>query len=288
MRQPLYILAFIVLGLLFPAAERLDFLVRYFLMGMLFFSFLRIHPRELRPRLSHAWVLLAQIALGFGAYWVLRPIDDTLGQAAFIIGVAPTAAAAIVVSDLLKRDAGFIISSLLVTTLGLALVLPLLLSPILGQAAPLDRGALVGLVLVTIGLPFLASSAISLFSSHWRERITRFRHMVFYLFLANIFLASAKTGHFFAQQPAEALPFLLRTAAATALLCVLNFFVGYLVGGRRWNLETCIALGRKNTMLSIWLAIAFLSPLAVVGPMWYIFWQNVVDAFLLWRFGRRG
>jgi BASS family bile acid:Na+ symporter len=41
------------------------------------------------------------------------------------------------------------------------------------------------------------------------------------------------------------------------------------------------ALGQKNTILAIWLAQTFFSPLVVVAPATYVVWQNLVNSFQL-------
>ena len=43
-------------------------------------------------------------------------------------------------------------------------------------------------------------------------------------------------------------------------------------------MEGSLALGRKNTMLSIWIALEYINPPTVLAPMLYILLQNVFVA----------
>ena len=47
------------------------------------------------------------------------------------------------------------------------------------------------------------------------------------------------------------------------------------------------AFGQKNTTLAIWMAQAYLVPVASMAPAAYIIWQNLFNSFQLMRAGRR-
>ena len=42
------------------------------------------------------------------------------------------------------------------------------------------------------------------------------------------------------------------------------------------------AMGQKNTVVGIWLALTFLDPLAALAPGAYVIWQNMVNAWQIW------
>ena len=43
------------------------------------------------------------------------------------------------------------------------------------------------------------------------------------------------------------------------------------------------ALGQKNTVLAIWMAVTYLNPLSSVGPGSYVVWQNIINSWQLWK-----
>jgi BASS family bile acid:Na+ symporter len=47
------------------------------------------------------------------------------------------------------------------------------------------------------------------------------------------------------------------------------------------------AFGQKNTTLAIWMAQAYLVPIASMAPAVYIIWQNLFNSIQLMMAGRR-
>ena len=124
-------------GMFFPQVAGLNFLIRYLLMAMLFMVFLKLNVKDLKIRRSH-WILLAvNLAVGISAYLITLWLtgNRTLAQAAFFTGITPTAAAASVVMGFLRGNAGYVITSFIVTTTGMALFMPFLLSWICGNTS---------------------------------------------------------------------------------------------------------------------------------------------------------
>jgi len=91
----------------------------------------------------------------------------------------------------------------------------------------------------------------------------------------------------FDSQQIDAVSVLLQIGSATLFICVLNFATGWLIGPRRCRLETSQLLGQKNTSFTIYLAITFASPVAALGPLFYILWHNSWNAIQMFQFERR-
>ena len=73
-------------------------------------------------------------------------------------------------------------------------------------------------------------------------------------------------------------------AFAALLLCVAQFALGRWIG-KKYG-ETIAGgqgLGQKNTILAIWMAQVYLSPLSSIGPAAYVLWQNSINSWQLWR-----
>ena len=67
-------------------------------------------------------------------------------------------------------------------------------------------------------------------------------------------------------------------------MCCLQFFLGKRIGARYGERITGgQALGQKNTILAIWLAHTYLTPVTAVGAGSYVVWQNIINSWQLWR-----
>ncbi|MTB49882.1 hypothetical protein [Lewinella sp. W8] len=277
-KSGLIILA-LLLGLFFPSAEGLSFLIRPFLMILLFFSFLgvRIGKSIFYRQQWYAAALLPLLAML--AYWLGSLHGTDLGLLLFAIALAPTAIISPVIAGIMRRDAGYLVGSILITHGAMAVVLPFLIPLVLGQQPPLSE--LVSLffsILITIGVPLAAAQLVRSFSAPLHAFLTGISPWFFSLFVTNVFIASAKLSHFLRYESSTDWSVVWLAAGAVGLLCLLNFTVGAYLLPPGQRVEGSLALGRKNTMLAIWIALAFLGPLATLGPMLYILWQNAVMA----------
>lgn len=73
---------------------------------MLFVTFCRVRPREMRPSMLHVWLLVIQIAGCVAVYLALRPFDTVIAQGAMICILAPVAMAAVVIAGHAGRQRG--------------------------------------------------------------------------------------------------------------------------------------------------------------------------------------
>jgi bile acid:Na+ symporter, BASS family len=64
---------------------------------------------------------------------------------------------------------------------------------------------------------------------------------------------------------------------------VVNFSLGYLIGGRTFAREASQSLGQKNTTFTIYLALTYASPLIALGPTFYVVWHNLWNSWQLHR-----
>lgn len=283
MRKTLYLLGVIVLGAFLPQLEPYQYLIRYSLMTLLFFSFLKIKLDFSIFHKKHIIVLLLNLLLGIAAYLIVLPLDLSMAQGAFVITVAPTGIAAIVWADLFKSDIAFITGSIIVTNLAIILVFPLLASFLLRLEGDVNAFQILQSIAITIAVPMLLSQIANRIPKV-REQLMKIVGVAFIFFLTNIFLATAKVSHFLRYEstlPPErlALVFLI-----IAICGGLSFYIGSLISKGKSALETSLSLGRKNTMLAIWLATTYLQPTALLGPMCYVILQNIYNSWQLTRF----
>lgn len=68
------------------------------------------------------------------------------------------------------------------------------------------------------------------------------------------------------------------------VVCLIQFKIGRMVGRRFGDpIAGGQGLAQKNTVLAVWLALAYMNPLASIGPAAYIAWQNIINSAQLMR-----
>lgn len=71
-------------------------------------------------------------------------------------------------------------------------------------------------------------------------------------------------------------------------IVALQFYIGKQVGSRyNDRIAAGQGLAQKNTVLSIWIAMTFLSPTAAIGPGVCLLWQNIVNSWQIWTHNKK-
>ena len=270
-------------GFCFPQASALSFLIRYMIALMMFCSLLKMRSSR-RPLLREHWLILgANIVLGMGSWAILHLLGfKVLAEAAFFVGITPTATAASAVTSMLGGRQEFVISSFLVTNIGMALLLPWLIPFVTGsETSGLFLHVAKSLFFV-MGLPFIG---VMLFRKFVKNQDFFFKisgQCAFYIWVVAIFLIIANAAQFLYSRSGGLLE-VICIALISLLLCFLGFFTGVRIGGKRRPLECGQSLGQKNTTLTIYLALVYASPAAALGPAFYVIWHNTWNAIQLWK-----
>ncbi len=287
--QALYIFLAMVLGILIHQAHELTFLVRYFVMIMLFYAFLRVDFRRDILDRSHLAVVLANVVLPLAFFFLFLPLGESTALAAFIIAYAPTAAGAPVIAGFLRQEVPFVTASVLLTSPVVAVVLPLVLPLVARVEVVISTMDVLGPVMALVFIPLLVSQLIRRHRKQWVPFFFRAGNVAFYLFLTNVFLASAKASHYIRFESEAPWRTLVSMAGVIGLVCLLQFKFGeWVIGRRRLPMESGMALGRKNTMFALWVALTFLSPLIALGPIFYILFQNAYNSWQLFLMKSEG
>ena len=279
MWKSLLILVSLLAGLWVPAAGQGQFLVRPFLMILLFFSFLGVRlDREVFAR-RQLWVALLLPFIGGVAFWLGRWYSPELGWMLFVIAIAPTAIISPVLAEIMRRKVAYLIGSILISHGVVALVLPVLIPWLSGQnPAASELFRLFFAIVSTVLTPLIAAQVLRRYFPRTTAVLLRISPYVFGLFLANIFIASANLSHYLQFESELGWSVVAVAAGAICLLGLGNFGLGAWLAPSSLRVEGSLALGRKNTMLSIWIALAFIGPAATLGPMLYILFQNTFNA----------
>ena len=214
---------------------------------MLFVTFCRVRPSEMRLSMLHGWLLLFQTIACVGVYFLLLPLDRTVAQGAMICVLAPA-----VLSFAGTGACSFAGM--------LARIVPLLVLPF--AAAQCCRAVLPGV-------------------AGW---VAAHSQISFYLWLVSLAVVIGRTTAFLIDLHDASAATELWLAAAALVICLVQFKTGRAIG-RRYGDPAAggQSLGQKNTVLAVWMAQSFLDPISSVAPTAYIVFQNFVNSYQIWR-----
>jgi BASS family bile acid:Na+ symporter len=280
----LLLLIAMLIGVFVPQAYRYSFLIQSLLMVMLFFAFLDI---DLKPRPSQKGVfciLLANVSIAFAAYALLARLDLQLALAAFLTAIAPTAISAAVIVSFVKGDMEYILASILLTNIIIAFIIPFTLPSLTGtamQISPLNVFRSTALVMF---LPLLLAQLVKKLPSGSQKILRQGKSFSLPLWLFTLFIVSAKASDFLRNENAASLATIGTIALVSLIICMTNFGIGVLLGGRSHWRESGQALGHKNLTFVIWVALTFVNPLVAMGPIFYIIYHHIYNSWLIYQF----
>ena len=284
--KPAWIVLALGTGALFPQLK-CNAVVSVSLMLMLTMNFMRLDFRRMRPHPTHAILLILNILFAIGPFLLLRPLNPALAEAAFWTGIAPTAISAAVFTGFLGGSESYVLTSFLFSNILIPMMLPLLL-PMLSPDVAFSLSTILDIargIVKLVGVPLLIGQAI-----HWLggSRLKRvpprfFSATTFVLWVAMLLCIAANASDFIRshEEGQGHGRVIVGIALMGAVLAVLNFGVGSLLPPKTFKQENCQSLGQKNTSLAICLALAYGSPIAALGPTFYVFYHNIWNAIQL-------
>ena len=273
-----------LVGALLPQAQAFSFLIQYLLMVMLFFAFLDIEFKPQKFQKSVLWVLLANVVVSFVSYMALAPFNLMLALAAFMTAIAPTAIAAPVIISFIQREVEYVVASVVLTNIASALIVPLALPSLLGKVIQISVWEVLQPVLVVMFVPLLLAQLVSRLPVEAQSIIRKGKVSSFSIWLVNLFIISAKASDFLRNDNTDSISTLAVIAFVSLVICIVNFSVGALLGGRSHWQEASQALGQKNLSFVVWIALTFINPLVAMGPMFYIVYHHIYNSWLIYRF----
>lgn len=279
MKQSLLILIAIVLGVIFPQGHQITFLIQYTLMIMLFFAFLgtRVHWNIFYR--SHLIIAAFNIMLPLIFYFTVLPLGKILALTAFVCSIPPTAAAAPVLGQFMRTNVSYVTAAVIITNPLIALALPVLLPLLMPIDQPISIVEVLIPVLKVIGIPLVMASLIKFYSHSTTARLLKVKMLAFYLFIFNVWLGCGNATHFLQTNSEVETRFLVEVILLTASICIITFKLGAFLVAKDNRLAGSLALGRKNTMFGLWIALTFVNPLVALGPISYIIMQNAYNSY---------
>jgi len=281
------LLVTMLIGAFLPQFHGFTFLMQYLIMAMLFFAFLDIEFKPQMFQKSVFWILLANVAVAFISYELLRSFDMMLALTAFMTAIAPTATAAPVLISFIQGKVEYVVAAVLLTNVANAVIIPLTLPFLLGAHIQISLWQVLQPVMVTMFVPLILARLASYLPSNTQTVIRVGKRFSFLLWLSSLFLASANASNFLRNENSDSALTLLTIALISLVLCIANFGVGALLGGRRDWQEASQSLGQKNLAFVIWIALTFINPLVAMGPTFYILFHHLYNSWSIYQFEKR-
>lgn len=263
----------------------------YFIFLMLYFSFNSLDVKTMRFTMFDFWLLLFQLVVSTGIYFLIRPFDETLAEGAFVTVLAPTAAAAIAVSLILGANIGMMSTYLIACNLMVAVVAPLSFT-LIGASPDISFWssflAILGKVFPLLIAPFLLAVLTRWLLPKANDYINRHKSLSFYVWAVSLTVVISRAIGLLVNEFHEHRMMFLWMVVISVFLCFLQFFVGHLIGKRYGDrVAGGQALGQKNTVLAIWMAQSYLIPLCSLVPTLYVIWQNLYNSFQMMQKEKR-
>ena len=324
----------------FPVFRHLTWMLPPLIFLMLFFTFCKINPLDLRMRTWHCVVLATQLILGIGIYYGLLAIgsevigrlgDQVIGandiaiisQGLMLCILMPTATAAPIIAGKLGGSIQNLTSFTLLSNIATAIIVPLFF-PVVNPSAGIEFATAFWMILKKISPlllgPFFAAWLLRIgYNIYQRKKGSgktftlskKWATMPFYVWVMTLIVLMADLTYTLIHQEYSYWTIGILCVGSIAT-CLLQFGLGRWIGLRfpattkgedyrdvlinpeaaNYSMEQVSritagqAFGQKNTTLAIWMAQAYLVPVASMAPAAYIIWQNLFNSIQLSRAGK--
>lgn len=291
--------------------EILGFIQPALIFMMLFLTFCRIRPKDLKPHRWHWWLLLIQggmfVILSILAICVLEWFpacsEDlvVLIESAMLCFICPTATAAAVVTRKLGGDVPGITTYIVLINILTALLVPILIPLIRPETALgfwLSFKMIMAKVFPLLITPCLCAWLIRYLLPMFHRKLLSYPDLAFYLWSIALTLAIAVTTKSIVHTTMNVW-LILAMSFVSLFCCAFQFWAGRAIGSRyvpRFKEHSTKAveqgrivrkvtagqsMGQKNTVFAIWLAYTFMTPeTAIVGGL-YSIWHNIYNSWQL-------
>ena len=269
---------------------KIEAVAPYLIFIMLFITFCKVKPRELRITSLSRRLLLVQIVGAVGVYCALRPFSEALAQGTAICVFCPTATAAPVITGLLGGSVPRLATFSIVSNITVAVTAPVFFS--LAGAADIDfiesmRGIAMRVVPLIVA-PLALALILLAVAPKAHAAIASRQSWSFYIWALSLFIVVGRAVSFVMSEPPSMIPQMIAIALCAGAVCGAQFYIGRRIGRSCGDkIAGAQGLGQKNTVLAIWMALTYLNPISSVGPAAYVAWQNTVNSLQLYYKDKR-
>ncbi|MDE6370276.1 MAG: transporter [Duncaniella sp.] len=272
------------------AAEAIGVIQPLLIFAMLFLTFCKIDPRELRLKRWHLWLLLIQCGVfaGIGCILIAMPHSSlrVVLEGAMICLICPTATAGAVITKKLGGNVNSITTYTILINLWAALLIPVLVPlvhPNPGVSVWSSGLQILFKVFPLLLMPLVAAMAVKFLLPGLHSKLGEYQELSFYLWAIALALAIAVTTRSIVHCKVDVTT-QLWLVAISLMCCVAQFYLGRRIGGAYGDKVTAgQSLGQKNTVLAIWMGYTFFTPITAIVGGFYSIWHNVINSYQLYR-----
>ena len=283
---------------------------------MLFFTFCKVNPLDLRLHKWHWIVLASQLAFSFVTYAAVMHFSGSaiLAQGLLMCFIMPTATAAPIIAGKMGGSIQNLTTFTLLSNFATAIIVPATF-PLINPAADMTFWPAFLLILSRIAPlllgPFFGAWILRLlYKARTKQEFVLSKRLAvipFYLWVASIIVLSSVVTKTVVTNYQTQITNMLILLGLSFVACLLQFGLGKLIGyympapskGRDYqdvlinpaaapktmagvsSITAGQAFGQKNTSLGVWMAQTFLDPLSALGAAAYIIWQNLFNSVQL-------
>ncbi len=250
--------------------------------AMLFVTFCKVKITELKITKLQIWLILFQIVAAPLSYYILLPFGETIAQGAMICFLAPIAMGAVAIGALLGANIATLASYSLLCNIVIAFVAPYFLD-IFGNGECTLMQILVRVSPLLVA-PLAAAQTLKQIWKRAADWIAEHSQMSFYMWLVSMVVTLSRTTNYVVETRADiVLSTAIGLAAVALVACIAQYAIGRVIGKMYGDpVAGAQSLGQKNTVLVVWLAQTFISPISSIAPTAYIIWQNLVNSFQIY------
>ena len=263
-------------------------LTPFLIFAQLLLTFCKIEPKELLPKAWHVWLLSIQaVSSGIIALLLIFcPMEEAYRDIFEGAMVCPTATAAAVITGKLGGSASTLTTYTLLSNVLAAIAVPLVF-PLVEPHADITFVVAFLKILSKVFPLLLAPFFIALLFRYYipsvHRLLSKYHGVAFYLWAVALTIVTGQTVRSLVTAAAD-VSIEIMIALAGLATCCLQFYFGKRIGSAYHDrISAGQALGQKNTVLAIWMAVTYLNPLSSVGPGSYVVWQNIFNSYQLWK-----
>lgn len=279
----------IVAGILIPQAHFFAPTLPFLIGIMMFLTFVtKIPPQthgytfKIEVRATIVSFLLVALLWGIVELFGL-PREVLLGGA--IIALCPPANAAPAMAKMLGGSASLALKIFLSGNLIACFSIPLVFGYLTGSDASLSEVSMkiFNTIQPIISIPLAFALGLRAFYPELADRAAKYQKYTMFVWTISVFFILAKASYdiremgFLDLWNSGKLPMM---AVVSLVLCLLQFWLGWVCERGRRPIEGSQSMGQKNTTLVIWVASLYAGPVVALAPTCYVVWQNLVLTYM--------
>ena len=260
------------------------------LFSMLFLTYCRINPHDLRLCRWHLWVLALQAGffIALAIILIFLPAGNLriILEGAMLCLICPTATAGAVITGRLGGNINNITTYTILINILVSILIPTFVpfvhpNPELGFVN--SSLLILGKVFPLLLLPLISAFLLRFISPSLTEKLAKRSDLSFYLWAVALALAITVTTRSIMHADLK-LSTELWLVVVSLISCALQFWLGRKIGDRYNDTITAgQAFGQKNTVLAIWMGYTFFTPITSIVGGFYSIWHNIVNSYQLYR-----